>query len=362
MVTARGTPKGLRKVCRKGSRRESGPMGLGRAVPVGEMSCTSRRFSVCALIASAALVSSCSGVAAPSSTTDPVGTSVASTTTASPTSTVPQIDPSDEALAVWEAFWSAWADVRAAAEPSSDPLESVATSAVIEDVVAVIERQHGVSGPVDTTITSSPTVTVQSESEVTVQDCVLMEPSMTDTVGIWYEGVVGDDGSGWKVSSLHIVETSGCVPAGMASDAIEGYEAYYEAIPEFWNPPDPDHPILSDLLAEPRLSGIKEVLAEHAQRGVTLRSQPTTHPEIIEVRSSTEVVVLDCYEPGPDDGVYDIASGERLQDEPVVRPGQRNLRSAVMVFDDGRWKASDFQGQVDHECEFAPTDLGLPSV
>jgi hypothetical protein len=107
---------------------------------------------------------------------------------------------------------------------------------------------------------------------------------------------------------------------------------------------------------------MRELLAEHAERGVALRSDPTTHPEVVEMRSPSELVILDCYEPGPDDGVYDLETGERLPDEPEVRSGQRNLRSAVMVFEDGRWKASDFQGQVNHECEFAPTDRGLPSV
>jgi hypothetical protein len=280
----------------------------------------------------------------------------------SESTTVPPADPSEEALAVWDTFWAAWVEVRAAEGPGREPLEPVATSAVIDDVLVVIERQHGVSGPVDTAVTSSPTVTAESTSEVTVQDCVLMVPSITETVGIWYEGVVENDGSEWKVSSLRIAETSGCIPAGMATDAIESYESYYQAIPEFWDPPNPEHPILPEILAEPRLTTMRELLAEHAERGVTLRSDPTTHPEVVEMRSPTELVILDCYEPGSDDGVYDLETGGRLPDEPEVRSGQRNLRSAVMVFEDGRWKASDFQGQVNHECEFAPTDRGLPSV
>ena len=33
-----------------------------------------------------------------------------------------------------------------------------------------------------------------------------------------------------------------------------------------------------------------------------------------------------------------------------------------MVFEDGFWKVSDLQGQVDFACEFAPTERGLPAV
>ena len=103
-------------------------------------------------------------------------------------------------------------------------------------------------------------------------------------------------------------------------------------------------------------------LADHQARGVALRGRPVLHPEMVEVRSPTELVILSCSEPASDYGVYDIDSGERLPDEPPVREGQRDLQSAVMVIEDDLWKVSDLQGQVDFACEFAPTDRGLPSI
>jgi hypothetical protein len=72
--------------------------------------------------------------------------------------------------------------------------------------------------------------------------------------------------------------------------------------------------------------------------------------------------MLSCLEPDPAYGLYDLDTGVRLDDVPVVREGQRNLESAVMVLEGGQWKVSDLQGQVDFACEFAPTDRGLPSV
>ena len=83
---------------------------------------------------------------------------------------------------------------------------------------------------------------------------------------------------------------------------------------------------------------------------------------MIEVRSPTELVVLSCLEPDPDYGLYDIDTGDRLADEPPTKEGQRDLESAAMVLEDGKWKVSDLQGQVDFACDFAPTDRGLPSV
>jgi hypothetical protein len=148
----------------------------------------------------------------------------------------------------------------------------------------------------------------------------------------------------------------------MADAAIAGYEAYYEAQAEFWDPPDPDSPLVDQVLTEPQNSFIVGLLDQHRTQGVALRGQPTTHPEVIEVHSPTELVVLDCFEPALDFGLYDLDTGELVSSNAPVRVGQRNLRSAVMVLEDDLWKVSDLQGQVDFSCEFAPTERGLPSV
>ena len=124
----------------------------------------------------------------------------------------------------------------------------------------------------------------------------------------------------------------------------------------------PSNPGRFRVLAAPQKSFIVDLVKEHEAKGVALRGSPATHPEVIEVRSPTELVILDCFEPAPDYGVYDIDSGERVDDVSAVRNGQRNLESAVMVLEGGHWKVSDLQGQVDFACEFAPTDRGLPSV
>lgn len=312
----------------------------------------------------------CASDVEPTPTSDGA-TTVTSSDSSPTTSTVPMSetttttapsDPTDAVAEAWAEFWSAWADVRASAELSAGPLDGVASPGVVASVLAVLERQRETSGPVDTDVATSPVVMIEAPTAATVEDCVLFEPSLTETAGVWYSAELVDDGSGWRVVSLGIEDSSGCVPVAMADEAIAAYEAYYEAEHQFWNPPDPDHTMLESVLAEPQRSFVVNLLEDHASRGIGLRNQATRHPEVVEVRSPTELVILDCYEPGADDGLYDLASGERLSDEPEVRSGQKNLRSAVMVFDDGSWKVSDFQGQVDFECEFAPTERGLPSV
>ena len=317
------------------------------------------------------LVACASGSADPA----PTDTSISSSTpnpTAAPTSTTSSfpttttttiIDVTDEILVAWGAFWEAWTAVRASEDLDPEPLEEVADSDVVQGALALFERQRESGlGAVDTEVVTHAKVMAAESGEATIEDCVLLSPSFTDAVGVWYQADLRDSGSGWVVADLRVRSTNGCVPEEMAAAAISGYEAYYDALREFWDPPDPDHPLISEVLTEPRLGNVVALLEEHESQGVALRSNPMTHPEVIEVRTTTELVILDCYEPGLEDGLYGLHTGDRLPDEPPIREGQRNLRSAVMVLEDGKWKSSDFQGQVDFACEFAPTDRGLPSV
>lgn len=332
-----------------------------------------RRLGVLGLVA-VLLLGACDGESVDSTTTssEPPSSTTSSeaptTTTSSSTTTTLRattttLDLSAEVSESWEAFWEAWATVRASEDLDPAPLEQVADPAVVEAEVSLFERQRELgSGPVDTEVVTHTNVTQLDSGRAMIEDCVLLSPSWTDQVGVWYEAELTETDSGWVVSDLRVPSLAGCVPAGMAADAIAGYEAYYEAEAQFWDPPDPESPLIREVLAEPQLSHTLSILSDHAERGVVLRGQPSTHPEIIEVRSPTELVILSCVEPDPAYGVYDLETGERLSDEPPVTEGQRDLESAVMVFEDGIWKVSDFQGQVNFECEFAPTERGLPSI
>ena len=298
-----------------------------------------------------------------SSAPNPTAAPTSTTTSFPATTTTTVIDVTDEILVAWGAFWEAWAAVRASEDLDPEPLEEVADSDVVEGALALFERQRESGlGAVDTEVATHAKVMAAESGEATIEDCVLLSPSFTDTAGVWYEADLRDGGSGWVVADLRVRSTKGCVPKAMAAAAIAGYEAFYSGWVEFWDPANPDSPLIGEVLTEPQKSLIVDLLTDHQARGVALRGRPVLHPEVIEVRSPTELVILSCLEPAPDYGAYDIDSGKRLDDVPAVRDGQRNLESAVMVLKGDLWKVSDLQGQVDFACEFAPTNRGLPSV
>lgn len=302
-----------------------------------------------------------------SSATDPVSTTgePSNTTTNTPTSlsTTTTASPEEPVIDAWSAYWNAWIDVRASDNLDRGPLEAVASAAVVDGALTLFERQRSSGlGPVQTEVALHPAVTASDGDRAIVEDCVLLVPSFTDAVGVWYQaGLVRTD-KGWMVDSIRIPRAGGCVPREMADAAIAAYDRYYEERSAFWDPPDPTSTLIEQVLAEPQRSFIVGLLDRHQAESVALRGRPTTHPEVIEVRSSTEVVILSCIEPNPAYGLYELDTGDRVPSEPSVQDGQRDLESAVMVLEDGLWKVSDLQGQVDFACEFAPTDRGLPSV
>lgn len=365
----------LREVFRhapRGTRRFAKFVGLGALMDAqsgqgegrGRML---RRYSA-ALGVLALLVGACDSADSTATTnsdtsvvTSPTSTT-SNPTTATSSSSTTTVATSVEVLQAWDAFWQAWATVRASEDLDPAPLEAVATPDVVAGAVALFERQReSGSGPVETEVVTHGAVTEVASGEVAVEDCVLLSPSFTESVGVWYQADLRNSGSDWIVADLRI-RSGGCVPEEMAAAVISAYDAYYDARETFWDPSDPDHPLVTEVLAEPQLSFIVDLLREHEEWGVALRGRPATHPEVIELVSLTEVVILSCNEPDPEYGVYDLATGQRLPDEPPVRDSQRDLQSAVMVLEGGKWKVSDLQGQVDFECEFAPTERGLPSV
>lgn len=362
-------------VCMVESESEEGPMSRCPRLTVGEGTRTSR----CVLAMAAvflATVAGCDTEPAVTTSTNPPATTTASSVPSSSTTTVPTPTTSapnttattantngeEAAVEAWNQFWAAWVEVRGSEDLDRGPLEASADPSVVDGVIALFERQRQTSGPVDTEVATHPKVTIDGTSAAVIEDCVLLQPTFAESVGVWYEADLQSGDDGWRITDLSIRSLQGCVPAAVEAAAISAYEAYYDAREHFWDPPEPASPLLDEVLAEPQLGFVRDLLEEYATRGAALRGRPTTHPEVVEVRGSDELVILSCIEPHPEYGLFDLDTDERLPDEPVVESGQRDLESAVMKFVDDTWKVADLQGQVDFECEFAPTERGLPSV
>ena len=89
--------------------------------------------------------------------------------------------------------------------------------------IALFERQRSSgSGAVETDVVLHASVVEVASDRASVEDCVLMSPSITDTVGVWHQADLARTEQGWIVEAVRIPSGGGCVPQAIADEAIAG--------------------------------------------------------------------------------------------------------------------------------------------
>ncbi len=298
-------------------------------------------------------------------TTGPSESATTPSTTSAPTTeptATPAVPPAEGALDVWTAMWdgaellvsdplTAEAEMGAASDPAVAAQLTTIFLPQVDSDVEVVTR----------TFDNHPVLTDTGTGIVQIEDCLQVSPPDTAPF-VWFSGTAAVEGGAWRIMSIEPKALGGCVPAEIAEAAIAGYEVYWDARVEFWDPADPSHPLVEETLTGAQLEVIRNLLANHEQQGLVLRGRAETHPEVVQITSATELTILDCMIQDRERGVFDASTGERTDDIAPVAEGQRDLRSTVMVMEGDRWKVSDVQGQANVRCDTAPTVQGLPSV
>ncbi len=317
-----------------------------------------RRLAViAALIFAAACSGSDSTPSAPTSTAQNLTTSQPAATT--PTSETPV--PAERVAAAWTEAWPAASNSDAQPGDLSDVTDEVA-----DRLIAILhpERADGATAAIDRSVRTSPSV-AKSETDpnaFVIDDCLLISPAAAVGEANYYRGTATVDGDGSvTIESVEPVSLTGCVAADVAADVLDAYQAYWEAVTEISDPPDPDSPLLSEVAIGDQLDLLVRNLTDFESRGLRFVDDPVLHPEIIEWRNAKTVVVLDCQEADPDYGLFD-GDGNRQPETPPVADDEVDLREFTMVLDAGKWKVADRQGSSDTDCDFAPTEFGVPVV
>ncbi|MEM7093716.1 MAG: hypothetical protein AAF567_11995 [Actinomycetota bacterium] len=323
-------------------------------------------------LAFVAILASCGGDSEDAAPEDAVTVDdAAATTTVAPTTSAPEptaeetpeptAEPSGDAVEAWLALWQGAELLVVDPDAARDAILGTATESVFDQIDTIynpLVDSSAVSTP--RTFDNTPTLTANEDGSVQIDDCIFESPRIGNAT-IWYSGTAEVVDGQWRIVALDLRSEIGCVPAGIAEEAIAGYEAYWDARVEFWQPADPSNPLVEQTMSGIHLDLIRGLLSDHEASGLELRGRAETRPEVVEVRSATEIAVLDCAVQDTERGLYD-ARGARLADIPPVRDGQTDLNSAVMILEDGVWKVSDVQGQADVSCDAAPTAQGLPVV
>lgn len=142
-------------------------------------------------------------------------------------------------------------------------------------------------------------------------------------------------GEGWVVTDF--TQGDVCAPSVIAGVVEDRYLAFWDAVWSAADPPDPDHPGLVDTAAGEHLAGVQEQLTQLREEGRVRRGRGTENPVVLYVTAhDTEAVVLDCVEENPDGGLYDAATGERV--EGGTAEGQRTLLETRLEVIDSLWR------------------------
>ncbi len=197
---------------------------------------------------------------------------------------------------------------------------------------------------------------------INIRDCIIYEPQIFESITHIHSGTAIPDGDGgWIIDSV-TRETRGCVPAALNEQILTNYDEYRLALAEYWNPPDPDHPLIAETLTGDFHDVTRRAVLQFQVDGRRLDSVALeNHPEIVSVFSSTRVLVQDCAVPDPDGGVFK-QSGERVEGDVPPKPGSTDLWKVTMTLVDGRWKTENVDATFDADCQGAPTPAGLPKV
>lgn len=291
-------------------------------------------------------------------------TSRGDSSTSAPESATSTTEESNPSTRIAEAWTDAWVSAARATAAPSDLVG--AEEAAAERIVTALhpERVDGTTVDVERSVTSEPEVSQSSEDVdvFVIDDCLLISPPSAVGEANYYRGTATVDAKGAvTIVSVEPVALTGCVSESIATDVLDAYEDYWEAVTEFSNPPAPGSQRLAEVATGDQRDILVRNLTDFKARGLYFVDDPGRHPEIMEWRNASTVVVLDCQEADTDYGLFD-AAGNRQPETPPVAEGEVDLREFTMVLEDGRWKVSDRQGSSDTDCSFAPTEFGVPVV
>lgn len=272
----------------------------------------------------------------------------------------PTLEPTDI-----EAVETAWANfIEGSVGPDDDEAHrTLALQYGAEEAHRRLSEWH--LGSTDRVVEQSYPKVEVTDTGWSIRDCFLVVPR-------------GLPASGWVSATAEVVETDNgpfiasidfphgseaCVPAEVATEVIAGYEAYLDAVPIYFSPPDPDHPLVRQTASGQRLDLLLENLRMAVEDGWEYRGRPDSHLYIDDVGRTGNYRLTDCQERSPDDGAYDLVTGERLDEiVPTLIAGQRDLVSVRMIQDEGIWKVDELGRTRDADCSFEPSADAPPVI
>lgn len=255
-------------------------------------------------------------------------------------------------------------------EPDPTAFASLATESGAEAIIDLIVVGRG---DVPLVVTGSefwPEIIVGAGGdEATVSDCLLVEQrgeaqadaDSTVVTQMWSGTLMISDGK-WLVDEISPGETD-CLPADLNTQLLDAYFAWDSAKNSWWDPPDPDHPLIEEVMIGGGRETMRDQLTQHRDDGIVIRDthDPRTNAVVDRLGIGT-AWITDCY-PADEGGLqaFDSATGELREDlTPPPESGQLD-RMVVNLerTEQGVWKVAGWRSGRDATCEPGETPYAV---
>ena len=278
-----------------------------------------------------------------------------------PTDAAPDPDPEPDPLPAdadalaetWAAFQAAWAEQAAEDEPDPAAFEVLAVDP--DATVELLDALRAGGRLVTTEQELWPRFDIDGD-RAEVVDCVIAaqhpagQPDSVATVTISWNATAVVTDEGWRIETAQPGELF-CVAEELNDQLLAAYSAWHDGQREWYQPPDPEHPLLTATMAEPGLSDMRAVLAEDRTAGISMRF-PHQPQAVVTDLGMGSARITDCYVAPDGYGAFDVDSGERRADVvPAPEPGQLNRTVADLVQTADGWLVVGWRWEEQNSCE-----------
>lgn len=284
--------------------------------------------------------------------------------------TEPAPSQSEQVAALWEDYHAAYLQQLGAEQIDPTAFEGLALDPDAVAAQMASERDALDNRLVTVEVEHWPQARIVSDGrEAEVTDCVVAsqypasrgEEATATASSLWQASIVRVE-DGWRVQSA-TAQGHLCIAEELNAELLDAYQQWTEARKQWFDPPDPDHALLEQLMAEPGLTAMREHLAELDAQDLVGRDERTdlSNAVVTELGVST-ATITDCY-PAELGGLdaYDRETGEERGDlNPETEPGSHSFVTVDLVrTGQGPWKATGWNFGRNSQCEPGDSDYDL---
>lgn len=332
----------------------SGVVKMGQPRPV-------RAWSGAALALAVALASCTSADGSPAATITAAPSISPSTSSASTHPASAEPTAAEEVSSLWQALHTARLEqVYGDAEADGSAFAELATGEAAATLVDLVRLSRGELPTTMTGVEFWPDVDIAGNgTEATVADCILVatrpqaQPDDAETTvrsQVW-TGTAERTGDRWRLARIEIHQDN-CVSSELSRQVLESYGAWHEASNDWWDPPDPEHPLLHQRMVDPGLSDMRELLAEHRSMGIAIRDAHDLENAVVVDVGIGRARISDCFPASEAAAAYDLETGQRRADlSPHPSPGQVDhiIVDVQQTSNDG-WKVEGWRSESGSDC------------